>query len=99
MIQGDRRIIFSHVDHGAPPQAGRGQDVGLIDGGHLAPPALGGLHGKGTDARNFRDAVIFKVPGPFDAVVNFRFTAIAEIDAADEFADDEDIGSGNDVGL
>lgn len=99
MIQGDRRIIFGHVDHGAPPQAGRSQDVGLIDGGHLTPTFLCGLHGKGADARNFRDTVIFKVPGPFDTVMDFRFTAVAKVDAAHEFADDEDVGPGNDIGL
>ena len=31
--------------------------------------------------------------------MDFRLAAVAEIDAADEFANDEDIGAGDDIGL
>ena len=97
MIQVDIGIVLGDVDDRAAPQAGRSQDVGLVDGRDLMTALLSRFHGKRADALYFRDAVVFQVPGAFDAVVDFRFAAVAEVDAADEFADDEDVRAGDDV--
>ena len=97
MIQSDVGIILGNVDDRAAPQAGRSQDIGLVDGRDFVAALLGSLHGKGANALYFRDTVVFQVPRAFDAIVDFRFAAVAEIDAADEFANDEDIGAGDDI--
>ena len=97
MIQVDIGIVLGDVDDRAAPQAGRSQDVGLVDGRDLMTALLSRFHGKRADALYFRNTVVFQVPSAFDAVVDFRFAAIAEVDAADEFADDEDVRAGDDV--
>lgn len=97
MIQSDVRIILSDVDDRTAPQAGRSQDVGLVDRRDLMTAFLGSLHGKFANALYFRNTVIFQVPRAFDAIVDFRFTAVAEVDAADEFANDEDVRTGDDI--
>ena len=83
----------------AAPEPACGKDVALIDAGDLFAAALGGLEGKAADTLHFGDAVVFKVPGSFHAVMDFRFAAVTKIDAANEFAHDEDIRARHDIGL
>ena len=83
----------------AAPEPACGKDVALIDTRDLFAAALGRLEGNAADALHFGDTVVFKVPGSFHTVMDFRFAAITKIDAANQFTDDEDVRSCNDIGL
>ena len=71
MVQGDVGIVLGYVYDGATPQTGRSQDVGFIDGRDLAAPFPRRFHGKARNALYFGHAVVFQIPGPFNAVVDF----------------------------
>ena len=59
----------------------------------------GCFEGKSCDAFDFGDEVVFEVPCSFGAVMDFGFAAVAEVDAADEFSDDHDVGAFGDFGF
>ena len=99
MVQGDIRIAFCQFRDRAAPEPGGGQHIGFIHGGHFVAAFAGGFHGKAADPLDFGDTVVFQIPGAFHAIMDFRFTAVAKVDAADEFTDDHDVRTGDDIGL
>ena len=74
-----------------PPKTGGGQYVGFVDGSHFAAPVFGCFAGHPDDALDFRYAVLFRIPGLLHAADHLRLAALAEINAAGQFAHDQDI--------
>ena len=93
----------------AAPEARGGEHVGLVEAPHLARFAvlvgIGGAEGErggqAGDALDFLAGVGFAVLGPFVGAFGgwVGFLALAKVDAAGEFADDDEVGAGADFFL
>lgn len=100
VVEFDVGVFFvMDADDGAAPEAGCGEDVGFVYAGDVVLSFSGCFEGKSCDAFDFGDGVVFEVPCSFGAVMDFGFAAVAEVDAADEFSDDHDVGAFGDFGF
>ena len=100
VVEFDVGVFFvMDADDGAAPEAGCGEDVGFVYAGDVVLSFSGCFEGKSCDAFDFGDGVVFEVPCSFVAVMDFGFAAVAEVDAADEFSDDHDVGAFGDFGF
>ena len=84
-------VVLRHFVHRLSPQAGGVEHVRLVDGSDLLSPAARHFKGDLSDARHFLHGVLLGVPGVF---AHFRVNAaapLAEVDAADEFAHDDEV--------
>ena len=73
------------------PEAACRKDIRLIDARHLAAAELRRLKGKICDALHFGNGIIFEIPCTLAAVMLLALAFIAEVDAADELANDDEI--------
>lgn len=91
-------LVLEQLGDGLPPQAARGQDVGLVE----TPDLGGGVLGQGQeggqagDALNFDLAVGLGVHREAAAVI---LLALAKVDAAGQLTHDDEVGAAADVGL
>ena len=100
VVQLDVRIFFvMHPDSCPSPQAGGCQHVGFVHACHMAAALSGCFHGKAGNSFHFRNGVAFYVPGPFHAVIDFRFAPFSEINAAHQFPDNHNVGASGNFGL
>ena len=74
-----------------PPQARRREDVGLVDRGHVATARPGQLEGEPDDPPDLRLRVRQRVERRSLPGRPGRLAALAEVDAAGELADDEQV--------
>ena len=93
------REFLAHFDHHFAPHAGHGKHVGLVHGAHLLTALAGRGEGHPTDAGDFLFIVNHGVEAGAQAVAHFGPGGLAEIDAARQFAHDDEIKAlGGDVG-
>ena len=71
---------------GLTPEAGRGEDVGLVDGRHAAAAVAGDLEGELRDAPHFGAGIGFGVERTFGLALAFTALRTTEVDAARELA-------------
>lgn len=88
-----RIVLVMDLDDGASPEAGGRKDIGFVDTCHVTMTLAGRFHGETGDAVDFRHRVVFQIPGSFCAVMDLGFTAVAEVNAANELTDDHDVGA------
>ena len=97
MIQMDMGILFvTDRGNGPSPQAGGCQHVGFVHACHMAAALSGCFHGKAGNSFHFRNRVAFYVPGPFHAVIDFRFAPFSEINTAHQFPNDHNVRTSGD---
>ena len=93
MLQGDvGELLGMDAGHDLAPQAAGLHDVGLVDRGHLATTLLGGLEGGAGHPLNLRHGVFAQVGGAIGGA-----GLLAEIDAAGQFAEDDQIDALDDL--
>ncbi len=98
VLEGDVGEFAGESVEGLAPESGGFEDVGLVDGGEMASAAAGALECGAGDAFDFKDGIGLGVEG-LGAVGAVAASAFAEIDAAREFADDEEVEAvGGEVG-
>ena len=85
------------LDH-RPPQARRGEDVGLVDAGQLAAPGPGELEREADDTADLLLRVRQRVTGGALARIAGRFLARSEVHAASQLTDDEEVDAGEEIG-
>ena len=90
-------VLFLHFRHNAAPHARFGQHVRLVDGRYLAAALLRRFEGLAGNAFHFGTGVEVHVGRRFHAVHEGRLIVGAEIDAARQFADDEQVRAGHAV--
>ena len=88
-----RIVLVMDLDDGASPEAGGRKDIGFVDTCQVTMTLAGRFHGETGDAVDFRHRVVFQIPGSFCAVMDLGFTAVAEVNAANELTDDHDVGA------
>ena len=92
----DVRVVLRHLFHHFPPQLAGGENVGLV---HRAEPVVayaGHVETDAGDTTDFALAVRQGVVGLALAVLQHALLAgLAEVDAAGQFADDEDVQPGD----
>ncbi len=91
VVHGDLGVVGGDFVRGFTPEDGSGEDVGFIDGGEAFVAAHGGFEGDVEDVFNLGFLVDHGVKGDGFAIAFFAALGIAEVDAAGEFADTEDI--------
>ena len=85
------------IDDLAPEPAG-GQHVCLVDTGEVSAPIGGELERQLHDALDLRARVPQRVDGRLDPVVLLASLRTAEVEAAGQLAQDQDVGAGPDLG-
>ena len=89
----------AHLDRDLAPEAGGLEDVGLVDGRHELAAAAGEGEGEADDAADFVLGVDEGVHGAL-ALGRLRpALGLAEVEAAGELADDEEVHAGHALGL
>lgn len=92
-----RELALKRLGHDVAPQAGRGEDVGLVEGDDpLVAAAAGEKSSQAGDALDLGARVGLLVPGVARAVV---LLPLAKVDAARQLADNDKVGAAADVGL
>ena len=74
------------------PQAGGFEHVRLVDGSDVVPALAGKFKGDLCNARHLFHAVFFGIVGKFAAFAHAS-AALAEVNAADEFAHDHEVNA------
>ena len=95
----DVRIAFRNVAHHAAPERRGFEDVRLVHRGDLAPPLAGRFEGDLGDADDLRRRVDLGVDAPLAVRCFLDALGLAEVDAAGQLADDQEIGAGDDLRL
>ena len=93
MLQLDIGILLGHFDNRAPPEPRAFQDIGLVNRGHLFAPVSSRLEGEVGDTAHFALAINHRIQRLFLAVTRPSFPRRAEVDAAGQLADDEQVSS------
>lgn len=97
-----RVLLLEHLRDDSPPEARGREDVGLVDrvDRERGVGALGEVRGEAGDALDFGDRVGAGVKGLGVRALGGAsdgLAAVAKVDAADQLADDDDLGALGDV--
>src|SRR5579859_5748804 len=96
MFEGDVGVILRDFGDGGAPELRDFEDVGLVDGGELLATLPRKLKGDAGDADDFVAGVAHGVPGFAGFLV--PLAGRAEVEAAEEFAHEENVGAIDDFG-
>ncbi len=98
MLDADLGMAGRELVDDLPPEPAGGQHVGLVDAGQMAAPIGGQLERQLNDALDLRARVPQGVDGRLDSIVLLASLRTAEVEAAGELAQDQDVGAGADLG-
>ena len=95
----DIREVLRDLSHRAPPEARGREHIRLVNARDMAAAQLRRLERELCDAFDFRYGIVFEIPCPLVAVLDFRFALLAEVDAADQLAHDDKVSALDKLGL
>ncbi len=93
---GDVGVVLGEFVDGGAPELRDLEDVGLVDGGELLAALAGELEGDAGDADDLVAGVAHGVDGLAGSLV--PPAGLAEVEAAEELADEEDVDAFGDLG-
>ena len=96
VLEGDVGVVLGDFGDGGAPELGDFEDVGLVDGGDFVAALGGELEGDAGDADDFGLGVAHGVDGFVGLLV--PPAGRAEVEAAEELADEEDVDVFGDLG-
>ncbi len=99
VLELDVRVPLTHLAHDFPPEARRGQHVGFVDARDLVAAGARELEPKVRHPRHLVLVVVHGVDGLAAAVDDAALLWLAEVGAAGQLADGEDVDALQHIGL